>query len=724
MTTPTPGQPFYFRLKESRKDGDDLAKCIEETVAKLEESDTSAKKPGILLGKIQSGKTRAFIGVIALCFDRGYDIAIILTKGTKALAEQTYARLSVDLREFLNEHRLQVFDILHVPENLVAWELKQKIIMVVKKERNNLGRTFKALMETYPNLQHKKVLIIDDEADYASVSYRLDKETGEVEQGTIGKMIDELRHKVAASDFLQVTATPYSLYLQPDDGLPVSGYAFLPKRPAFTVLLPTHSDYVGGESYFADGLDESSVGYYVFLEIPVEELEALARSDGRRFKLEGVLEAKAVGMLRKAITTFIVGGCIRQLQQNAVGEVEKYYSFIIHTERSRASHDWQIQVVDHLIDGFQRIARDNSPQFDTLVQEAYDGLKESLEAGSFPIPPLREVSAKVRESVVEERIMATNVNSGVEVKQLLDESGQLKLRTPLNIFVGGQILDRGITVANLIGFYYGRNPQRFQQDTVLQHSRMYGARPKADLSVTRFYTTKSIYDVMGKIHEFDAALRHAFQSGAHDHGVYFIRRDDSGQITPCSPNKLLLSDIVTLRPFRRFVPYGFQTIAPSYLRRKVDRIDGVVEAILGRQTAEEPILVDVGQAEALLDAVADTVEFDHLFEFNWASVKASLRFLSNDTEDGERRGRVWMLVRRDRENSRKRQDGIRFFDAPDTSHIEGEIAQEWAATVPMLMMFRQNGAEEKGWRGSPFWWPVVYTPRNTHTAIFASKVMK
>src|SRR2546430_11826954 len=49
-------------------------------------------------------------------------------------------------------------------------------------------------------------------------------------------------------------------------------------------------------------------------------------------------------------------------------------------------------------------------------------------------------------------------------------------------------LDRGVTLANLIGFYYGRRPQKFQQDTVLQHSRMYGYR-RDDLAVTRFYTS-------------------------------------------------------------------------------------------------------------------------------------------------------------------------------------------------------------------------------------------
>ena len=81
----SPQQGFYDRLRIVRGDDDGLASCIEQTVSKLAAQDTSSKRPGILLGKIQSGKTRAFIGVIALAFDQGYDIAIILTKGTKAL---------------------------------------------------------------------------------------------------------------------------------------------------------------------------------------------------------------------------------------------------------------------------------------------------------------------------------------------------------------------------------------------------------------------------------------------------------------------------------------------------------------------------------------------------------------------------------------------------------------------------------------------------------------
>jgi hypothetical protein len=36
------------------------------------------------------------------------------------------------------------------------------------------------------------------------------------------------------------------------------------------------------------------------------------------------------------------------------------------------------------------------------------------------------------------------------------------------------------------------------------------------------------------------------------------------------------------------------------------------------------------------------------------------------------------------------------------------------------MLFRQNGKEEDGWKGSPFWWPVIMAPQNTQTTIFAS----
>ena len=79
----TDANSFYDQLAAKRGDSAELIAKVEETVAKLEAESTSTKRPGMLLGKIQSGKTRAFLGIIARSFDRGYDVAVILTKGNQ-----------------------------------------------------------------------------------------------------------------------------------------------------------------------------------------------------------------------------------------------------------------------------------------------------------------------------------------------------------------------------------------------------------------------------------------------------------------------------------------------------------------------------------------------------------------------------------------------------------------------------------------------------------------
>ena len=57
---------FYSRLRDTRKDDDELAACIDRFVK--EDESMTGNQP-MLLGKIQSGKTRAFVGVIARAFD-------------------------------------------------------------------------------------------------------------------------------------------------------------------------------------------------------------------------------------------------------------------------------------------------------------------------------------------------------------------------------------------------------------------------------------------------------------------------------------------------------------------------------------------------------------------------------------------------------------------------------------------------------------------------------
>jgi hypothetical protein len=708
---------FYDRLAATRGDDPELVAAVEQTAEKLTAQDTSIRRPGMLLGKVQSGKTRAFLGVIARAFDSGFDVAVILTKGTKSLAKQTLSRVREDFREFLASDEVQVFDIMSLPA-LTPYELSQRIVLVVKKEDDNLRRLLSAFTDDYPSLQSKRVLVIDDEADMASVSFR--REEGLVKPGKLSGQIDNLRALVSDLAYLQVTATPYSLYLQPENDIPLSnGQVYTPKRPAFTVSLPTHDAYVGGDHYFEQDADASSPAFYFYKEVPRDEREALKVEDRRRLKIENVLTETRAAVLRDALVTFLVGAAIRRIQERSKGRSAQKYSFLFHTEQAKKSHEWQERVAVAIRDALVHEAEHDTPRFNELLARAMSDLARSVASAGTTMPEVPLLKKEVVEALVGGQMMVTKVNSDKEVDELLDESGQLKLRTPMNVFIGGQILDRGVTIGNLIGFYYGRDPKRFQQDTVLQHSRMYGVRPLTDLAVTRFYAPLHVYQLMRKIHAFDAALRDAFESGAHDRGVYFIQKDAHDHLIPCSPNKLLASRVSSIRPGRRLLPIGFQTVARSNGAGSLKTLDRLMMSVTsGKET--EPVLVEVSAAVSMLEAAYENLEFDELRDDDRRAHIAALEHLSRTSRDSDLRGKVWVLRAVDRNVVRYREEG-RFSNSPDTKQ-QTELAQRLALDVPVLLMLRQEGTEAQGWRGLPFWWPVIVTPRNAPTTIFATDV--
>jgi hypothetical protein len=143
---------YYSRLKSYRDDDEALSACIKRVVDQIEKLKPSGNKPGMLLGRIQSGKTRAFVGIIAEAFDRGFDMALVLTKGTKTLSEQTVRRLNSDFAEFIEMDEVLVLDIMKQPERLTRNELRRKIVIVAKKQARNLEKLIE-LMTAYDGLQ-------------------------------------------------------------------------------------------------------------------------------------------------------------------------------------------------------------------------------------------------------------------------------------------------------------------------------------------------------------------------------------------------------------------------------------------------------------------------------------------------------------------------------------------------------------------------------------------
>lgn len=708
---------FIKTLQHKNNYSIDELKAMHDTINNLIEISTTENKPGMLLGRIQSGKTRSFMGSMALGFDNGFEVVIILTKNANALARQTYERLHKEYEALIDQDYISAYDIMNLPEDLRKFELNKKIVIVVKKEKKNVERLTKALFELYPVLSKRQMMIIDDEADYASVVYDKDKDKNLTELKVIASQLDQIKREIPTAAYLQVTATPYSLYLQPDSEV-LSARGYQPKRPAFTVLVPTYQSYVGGKFYFEQSKLEGPASH-VYQPVSETELELLRKEDNRRVKDAYVLTTKQLNGLRSALINFVVGGKIRTLQQIAQQERPKKYAFIMHTITTKRAHMWQYQVVLKIEQKLTQLIEENEAAFKSIIMKAYEGFKLSSESNYFP--DARDVYEAVKSAFLDEELLITIVNSEQDVNQLLDKRGELKLRAPLNFFIGGQILDRGITIGNLIGFYYGRDPKKFQQDTVLQHSRMYGARPKEDLYVTRFYTTNRIYDVMERMHTFDEDLRKAFETGRNGGEVIFMMHDTKKDIVPCNPNKLLLSKVITIKGKKRFLPVGFQTKSRSEMIRRTKKLDTMIQdlrkfAIEQNNEDARHILVPVQKVIPILKEITECLIMEEGYEWNVETYSAILNYLSR--LPGNNTGYVWIVTREKRNISRFRQDGVRFADRPDNGQDELKQSYQFGTTHPTLMLLRQNGDEAQGWRGGPFYWPVIVAPTQMNTIVF------
>jgi hypothetical protein len=720
---------FFQTYRDEHPDfGNDTFDCASETVTKLLDTATSSERPGMLLGKVQSGKTRTFISVLADSFDRGFDAAIVLSKNSTALIQQTVMRLQSEFSTFTGAKEMEIYDIMSAPTSFTQFELEAKHIFVAKKQKHNLERLIELFGKS--EMRPLRVLIIDDEADNASVGYAMNQ--GDIDATTIASLISQLRDTVAQVSFLQVTATPYSLYLQPTE-IDVANHAsFKPTRPAFTQLVPVPPAYVGGDTYFGEAAqsEDPTVERCIHHVVDHREFEILKTPDRRRFKIEECLTATAISSYRHAIVSFITGACIQRTLGIEAGANSRTlrYSFLVHSEAGKGSHAYQESITNEIHDQLKIEAANNSELFNELIEGSYIDLDESIRLSGQTTPSFDDVKASVREALAGGYVTIVKVNSDEQVAAMLDSTGQLKLRSPLNIFIGGQVLDRGVTLEKLIGFYYGRRPRRSQQDTVLQHSRMYGYR-RDDLAVTRFYTSTLIRNRMFEMEAFDTALRDAIEAADEHHGdasVQFIRRSADGTVVPCSPNKILVSTVRALRPFRRMLPVGFQSGYKSYIQQTIQDLDTQLEALISFG-ADAPVEILLETAIELLDTIEQTLEWidgeEDAPPFDWTSAKSALTHLASQHPDPNERGKVLLWTARDRNINRLASERRQatFADNPDSPKTEGALTRAHAIDTPILFLLRQNGDEDKNWRGTPFYWPVIQAQANTPTSIYTAE---
>lgn len=719
-------------------------KLVRDMTDQLMSTADNATQPCLLLGKVQCGKTDTFLSIMGLCFDRGIDIAVVMTKGTKTLTKQTINRLNDDFRFFKDQETysqkviISIWDILDLGHRggLSDYQLNDpanKFIIVVKKEDTNL-RYLNEIFEKSELMRSKKVLVCDDEADFASRNYYQRK--GEISLMKIAEHIEKFITLPTFCRYLQITATPYSLYLQPDGSVQLrDGEEASPWLPRYTGVVPVHDRYIGGKQYYELSEDEDSM--YSCLYQPVSDICIDILSARNEFYLDSNAHSSNLEPLNYAVVSYLFSTAVRSIQVKQKSNKRYHSSCLIHCEVAKVKHAWQEELITEIIEEIKNafLNKGNSDlHILDLERDAYDSLKLSNELGNKQklinekFPTFGQIEAEVKRILEYNDYTVNVVNSENPVSTMLNEKKQLRLEQTLNFFIGGNILDRGITIDNMLCFFYGRDPKKFQMDTVLQHARMYGARDKEDMACTRFFTTEEIYDVLKTINGIDSMmydylLAHRDTVQTNDFVSMVIGYDP--RINPSAAGKYTPANTKVLKPGQRILPVGFQTGTEDEISDINSRVEEIISSCPGyaKVTEDKPyFLMPYEKVVEIITLINSTYRYgkeyeneDYLWDTN--EMITPLEHCCYNT-DGDIYCRVFLDRNMSRIRESRKYTGGRFENSPEGGSIYIQQNAEMAVDRPVLTLIQQNGTSDKGWRDAKFYWPVLVMPQNLEAGIF------
>jgi hypothetical protein len=408
---------------------------------------------GLVVGYVQSGKTTNFTAVMAKAADRGYKLFIVLAGIHNGLRRQTQARLVQQLVEPNPSRWSQLTDLdkdFTPTANAAAFfgkANKTHVLCVVKKNATVLRKLAKWLDSASAYLQDCPALIIDDEADQATVATK-----------SINPLIRALLASLPKSAYVGYTASPFAnLLIDP------AAEDLYPEH--FIVNLPKPRGHFGTEVLFGryalDGEDPEDVddGYDMIREVPEEDVEylrPLKRADVEDFVPE-ITET-----LHDAIDYFWLNTAARRVR----GTGNPHATMLIHTSVNTAVHNSFRAPLEHL--RTKLMASLNDP----FTLERLRVLWEK-ETGRVPAEDFGETKVEFDDLMVELpgvlddcRILMDNSSS----EDRLDyENGPI-----VAIAVGGNTLSRGLTLEGLSVSYFVRAVSAY--DTLLQMGRWFGYR--------------------------------------------------------------------------------------------------------------------------------------------------------------------------------------------------------------------------------------------------------
>ena len=442
------------------------------------------RRRGLVVGDVQSGKTATYTALCCKAGDAGYRLVIVLTGTLESLRRQTQERLDeefvgrdssgeltkirssravgvglIDARKAANVFTSRDKDFKQALLNQLGLSLNnvhEPVLVVIKKNKRILENLEKWLTE-YNAGPGKKidipVLVIDDEADSASVNTRPITE----DPTEINRRIRSLLELFTRSSYVGFTATPFAnVFIDPDTDDDMLGSDLFPRDFIYSLEAPTN--YFGPQAIFGE---EPTAN--VLREIHDAELMF---PEGHKSSL---LVPSLPASLLAGTRAFLLCTTIRDLR----GEGASHRSMLVNVSRFTAVQDQVAALLHTWLSQAQQDIRNYSQLGsrealrNKTIAELHGTWKEEYEHTEFD---WETVQRALLTGVLPMTIQAVNQRTGAASLDYAKhrENG---LRV---IAVGGNSLSRGLTLEGLSTSYFFRNSQMY--DTLLQMGRWFGYR--------------------------------------------------------------------------------------------------------------------------------------------------------------------------------------------------------------------------------------------------------
>lgn len=493
---------------------------------------------GLVVGYVQSGKTANYTAVAARAADAGYRMVIVLSGIHDSLRNQTQRRLERELvhcpvHSDVTELEQPWLPLTSSTEDFKwpALELLDRqatFLAIVKKNTAVLQKLDGWLAEAGPRLEGIPLLVIDDEADQASINTKgnrpvdaaMDDDEGDEESGPKPSLTNDLIRSILArapkASYVAYTATPFAnLLINPEAVDRRVGADLFPKD--FVVQLPRPQGYTGTEELFG----VSAQGRRVLNIVPPGDVALLKAKRKRQGKEVVIGLDPAPGLpesLADAVLTFCLTGAVRK----ARGMEGQANTMLVHVSQLTTDQERVARAIEEQVALWCDAARQGQDIESLLFAPVWNDMKIGMTA-------LPDDAAVLRG--------ASRVLHGLAVVRLNSVAGEdLEYDTKPGrhiVAVGGNRLSRGLTLEGLTVSYFLRTASMC--DTLLQMARWYGFRLGYE-DLIRIWTTDGIASWFSELALVEQSLRDSIVALARAG-----RRPDQMAIRLRAHSKLLLT---------------------------------------------------------------------------------------------------------------------------------------------------------------------------------------